>query len=110
MLISEDIKLDYSDVLIRPKRSTLKTRASVNIERTYKFRHSEREWTGVPIMAANMDVVGTFKMHSALTEFHMITCIAKALNLSDEWWKVVYMDKGRDFLGCLAGILSLIHI
>ena len=47
MLISEDIKLDYSDVLIRPKRSTLKTRASVNIERTYKFRHSEREWTGV---------------------------------------------------------------
>jgi len=104
MLISEDIKLDYSDVLIRPKRSTMKTRASVNIERTYKFRHSQREWTGVPIMAANMDVVGTFKMHDALTEFHMVTCIAKALNLTENWWKVAYMDKGREFLGCLAGI------
>ena len=60
--------------------------------------------TGVPIMAANMDVVGTFKMHNALTEFHMITCIAKALNLTEDWWKVAYMDKGREFLGCLAGI------
>ena len=55
-------------------------------------------------MAANMDVVGTFKMHNALTEFHMVTCIAKALNLTEDWWKVAYMDKGREFLGCLAGI------
>ena len=55
-------------------------------------------------MAANMDVVGTFKMHDALTEFHMVTCIAKALNLTEDWWKVAYMDKGREFLGCLAGI------
>ena len=51
MLISEDIKLDYSDVLIRPKRSTLTSRYDVDMKRTYKFVHSREEWTGVPIMA-----------------------------------------------------------
>ena len=104
MLISEDVKLDYSDVLIRPKRSTLKTRSSVDIERRYQFRNSNREWTGVPLMAANMDTVGTFKMHSSLSQFHVVTCIAKAMNDGDEWWKIAYQDKGRDYLGCLAGI------
>tara|TARA_B000000557_G_scaffold119887_1_gene97326 strand:+ start:270 stop:1313 length:1044 start_codon:yes stop_codon:yes gene_type:complete len=103
MLISEDIKLDYSDVLIRPKRSTLKTRASVDIERRYIFRNSKREWSGVPIMAANMDTVGTFKMHEALSDFRVITCIAKALNKSDDWWKIAYKGT-QDFLGCMAGI------
>ena len=49
MLISEDIKLDYSDVLIRPKRSTLTSRYDVDMKRTYKFVHSREEWTGVPI-------------------------------------------------------------
>ena len=104
MLISEDVKLDYSDVLIRPKRSTLKTRASVDIERRYQFRNSKREWSGVPIMAANMDTVGTFKMHEALAQFHVTTWIAKALNTTDEWWKVAYKDKGREYIAVMAGI------
>ena len=37
MLISEDIKLDYSDVLIRPKRSTMNSRGEVYLGRTHKF-------------------------------------------------------------------------
>lgn len=52
--IENDIKLDFKDVLIRPKRSTLKSRSQVELERTYQFKHSLLEWTGVPIMAANM--------------------------------------------------------
>ena len=52
--IENDIKLDFKDVLIRPKRSTLKSRSQVELERTYQFKHSQLEWTGVPIMAANM--------------------------------------------------------
>ena len=50
MLISEDIKLDYSDVLIRPKRSTLTSRYDVDMKRTYKFVHSRETWSGVPMM------------------------------------------------------------
>ena len=55
MRIEDDIKLDYSDVLIRPKRSTLTSKFDVDMDRTYKFYHSQKEWTGVPIMASNMD-------------------------------------------------------
>jgi len=81
--IEEDVKLDFRDVLIRPKRSTLSSRREVNLSRTYTFRHSKREWTGVPIMAANMDGVGTFSMIEALDKFDMFTCAVKSYSLSD---------------------------
>ena len=58
MRIEEELKLDYSDVLFRPKRSTLKSRKDVNLLRTYRFKYSKNEWSGIPIMAANMDGVG----------------------------------------------------
>ena len=83
MRIEEEIKLDFRDVLIRPKRSTLSSRKEVNLNRTYKFRHSGWEWTGVPIMAANMDGVGTFEMASSLYEHRMFTCLVKSYNLED---------------------------
>jgi len=82
--IEPDIKLDYNDVLIRPKRSTLKSRKEVDLERTYKFRNSGQEWSGIPIMAANMDGVGTFKMADALTNHAMFTCITKQ-HTADDW-------------------------
>ena len=66
MRIEADLKLGFRDVLIRPKRSTLGSRSQVSLERTFKFRHSGRTWTGIPIMAANMDSVGTFAMAMAL--------------------------------------------
>ena len=77
MLIEEDIKLDYSDVLIRPKRSTMNTRSDVSLKRTHTFLHGGGEWTGIPIMAANMDTVGTPDMHNTLQNFNMITCPAR---------------------------------
>jgi GMP reductase len=52
--IDNDVKLDFKDVLIRPKRSTIKSRSMVSLERTYIFRNSKKTWTGVPVMAANM--------------------------------------------------------
>ena len=66
MRIETDIKLDYNDVLLRPKRSTMGSRKDVDLLPTYKFRNSQREWTGIPIMAANMQGVGTFKMAEEL--------------------------------------------
>lgn len=65
MRIEEDIKLDYKDVLIRPKRSTLSSRKEVDITRDYKFRWTGKSFHGVPIVAANMDGVGTFEMAKA---------------------------------------------
>lgn len=77
MKIEDGIKLDFSDVLFRPKRSTLSSRKEVNLHRTYKFKHSNTEWTGVPIMAANMDGVGTIDMACALSKHDLFTCLTK---------------------------------
>jgi len=77
MRIEEDLKLDYSDVLFRPKRSTLSSRKDVNLMRTYKFKHSNNEWSGIPIMAANMDGVGELGVAESLSEFGMITSLTK---------------------------------
>ncbi|MBK6639489.1 MAG: GMP reductase [Rhodocyclaceae bacterium] len=66
MRIEEDLKLDFKDVLIRPKRSTLTSRSEVDLTREYVFHHSKRKYHGVPIVAANMDTVGTVEMAIAL--------------------------------------------
>jgi GMP reductase len=83
MRIEDDIKLDFSDVLIRPKRSTLSSRKEVNLKRTYTFKHSGWEYTGVPIMAANMDGVGTLAMATALNDHNLFTCLTKTYDEDD---------------------------
>ena len=80
MRIEEDIKLDFRDVLIRPKRSTLSSRSEVILTRRYRFRHSRYEYNGVPIMAANMDGVGTMAMALALNRHRLFTCLVKTYN------------------------------
>lgn len=83
MRIEEDIKLDFKDVLIRPKRSTLVSRKDVDLVRSYKFKHSEAEWAGVPIMASNMDGVGTIAMGKELKKHQLFTCLVKSYEVTD---------------------------
>jgi GMP reductase len=66
MRIENDIKLDFKDVLIRPKRSTLTSRSEVDISREFIFRNSRQTYEGIPVIAANMDTTGTFEMATAL--------------------------------------------
>ena len=80
MRIIEEVKLDFSDVLIQPKRSTLISRKEAILARKFKFRHSNHTWTGVPIIASNMDHTGTHDMNSALTEYDMLTALCKFEN------------------------------
>jgi len=81
MRIEEEIKLDYSDVLFRPKRSTLKSRKEVDLSRTYQFKYSKREWTGIPIMASNMDGVGELEVAKSLSKFDILTALTKQHDL-----------------------------
>ena len=85
MRIENDIKLGFKDVMIRPKRSTLQSRAEVSLLRNFKFRHSGKTWEGVPVMAANMDTVGTFEMALALAEHKAFTAIHKHYSIGE--WK-----------------------
>ena len=84
MRIESDIKLGFKDVMIRPKRSTLKSRAEVSLVRKFHFRHSSYEWEGIPVMAANMDTVGTFEMANVLAAHQLITAVHK--HYSVEQW------------------------
>jgi len=77
MRIENELKLGFKDVMIRPKRSTLKSRSEVNLQVSYTFLHSKLTWKGVPIIAANMDTVGTFEMAKTLSEHQLLTTIHK---------------------------------
>lgn len=84
MRIEEDIKLDFKDVLIRPKRSTLRSRADVDLVREYKFVHCDHIWKGVPIIASNMDHTGTFEMAEMLAKHQLLTAVNKYATVA-EW-------------------------
>ena len=101
MRIEDEIKLDFKDVLIRPKRSTLSSRKEVDLNRTYKFKHSKTEWTGVPIMAANMDGVGTLDMAHALYEHRMFTCLIKNTNI--EYFDTSVEEIGGNYFAVSTG-------
>jgi len=90
MRLEEDLKLDYKDVLIRPKRSTLQSRKQVRLNRKFQFRNYEPDfdigddhYNGIPIMAANMDGVGTFAMADKLAEGEMFTCLVKTYSVDE---------------------------
>ena len=96
MLIENETKLDFGDVLLRPKRSTLSSRKEVDLTRTYQFKHSKDTWTGVPIMASNMDGVGTTNMARSLFEYNMFTCLVKNISTTDIDLLLARID-GRSF-------------
>jgi GMP reductase len=90
--IDNEIRLDYKDVLIRPKRSTLSSRKEVSLERGFTFRNyvpdfpdniEDEHYRGIPIMAANMDGVGTFKMADKLAEGSIFTCLVKTYSADE---------------------------
>jgi GMP reductase len=77
MRIETEVKLDFKDVLIRPKRSTLSTRSNVDVTREFRFRHAGVDYHGAPIVAANMDTIGTFEMARALDPYGLSTALHK---------------------------------
>ena len=77
MHIDQEIKIDFKDVLIRPKRSTLTSRSEVNISRDFVFRHSQAHYHGIPIIAANMDTTGTMEMARAFEPHKLSVALHK---------------------------------
>ncbi|KAJ8415795.1 hypothetical protein AAFF_G00403520 [Aldrovandia affinis] len=83
--VDADLKLDFKDVLFRPKRSSLQSRAEVELQRTFTFRNSRQTYRGVPVIAANMDTTGTFEIAQALSRYTLFTAIQKHYTVED--WK-----------------------
>ncbi|CAH1128219.1 unnamed protein product [Ceutorhynchus assimilis] len=93
--IINEIKLDFKDVLLRPKRSTLRSRNDVNLHRHITFRNSKQTYNGIPVMASNMDTVGTFEMAKVLSKHDLFTCVHKYYT-ADEWKK--FAEQNPDVL------------
>ena len=110
MRIEDNIKLDYSDVLFRPKRSTLESRKDVDLTRSYNFM--ENDYKGIPIMAANMDGVGTFQMADALGKLNLFTCLIKSYTVNeyvdffdvDDKWLEVHQVRRQNYAAYTMGI------
>ena len=105
MRIENELKLGFKDVMIRPKRSTLKSRSQVSLERNFNFVNSKKQWSGVPIIAANMDTVGTFEMAIALSKDKIITAVHKHYTL-EEWTAFLASqpDSIYDYIALSTGI------
>ena len=104
MKIETTPKLDFKDVLFRPKRSKLSSRSQVQLEREIIFPNSSQTWTGVPIIASNMDTIGTFEMYEVLSKHKMITCFHKHYEVGDyptdlnrEYYMISTGISDRDF-------------
>ena len=102
MRIEEDVKLDFGDVLIRPKRSTLVSRKNVILDREFKFKHSKNIWKGVPVVASNMDHTGTIAMEHTLSDYNMLTALCKFIECSEWGWnknimRTIGLDQDLEF-------------
>ncbi|MFC1659566.1 GMP reductase [Pseudomonadota bacterium] len=95
MIIENDIKLDFSDVLFRPKQSELSSRKQVELKREFTFKHSKQKWCGIPIMASNMDTIGTIEIAKEFQKQGLFTCLHKFYQDIDEIGK--QHKKGLDF-------------
>ncbi len=102
MRIDLDIKLDFSDVLLLPKRSDLSSRSEVNLEREIKFKHSPYVWSGIPIIVSNMDTTGTIEMAKVLQQHKIITCLHKYYTAED-----IPDDLNPDYFMISTGITDL---
>lgn len=102
MRIVDEVKLDFKDVLFVPKRSTLRSRSEVELFREYTFKHSNQQYYGVPIMAANMDGVGTFDMAHELEQSGLFTCLVKSYSVDD--WSNNHMMIGCSHQAISTGI------
>ena len=101
MRIEEDVKLDFGDVLIRPKRSTLVSRKKAVLDRDFRFKYSKHHWNGVPIVASNMDHTGTIGMAEAMMNYNMLTALCKFEEFPDDksnyLMKTIGLDDDLDF-------------
>lgn len=107
MKISNEVKLDYDDVLLVPQRSTLNSRSEVELTREFKFYHSPRVFIGTPIISSNMSCISGFQLAESLQKYRMITCLHKYINYDDLYTKYANNLLNRDFVWPSIGLSDI---
>ena len=104
MKIDYTPQLDFKDVLIRPKRTTITSRVQVCLEREFVFPNTKTKWRGVPILSSNMDTTGTFEVYDVLSKFKMITCFNKFYTISDFENRILEKEINPEYFMISTGI------
>ena len=102
--IEADCKFDFNNVLIRPQRSTINSRSSIDLTRQISFKYSSKKWQGIPIIAANMDTTGTFGVYEVLSKHQMITSMNKFYTINDYRSYVTEHELNPDYFMVSTGI------
>ena len=105
MRIETEIELDYSDVLIKPRRSTIASRKDADITREYKFKWSGKTVKGTGIMQANMGTIGNFEVSRKMLNSGLFACLHKHHNVEDlvEFYRTL-VDENDTYLRCLLAV------
>ncbi len=79
-----DVKLDFKDVLVVPRKTTISSRSMVSLTKKFYFKTTPTTiWEGTPIISSNMDTVTNLETFRELKEHKYISCFPKHLN--EEW-------------------------
>jgi len=90
---------DFHNVRLNPSLNSMRSRIDPILERTITFKHSRREWTGIPIMVSNMDTTGTIEMARQAQKYKIITCLHKFYKYTD-----IPSDLDPDYYATSCGI------
>jgi len=107
-VVETEVKLDFKDVLIRPKRSSISSRSQVSVERSFTFTNSKQTWTGCPLIAANMDTIGTFQVAEVLAKRKCITAVHKHYKV-EEWKAWSETPAGKECLPYVAVSVGILQ-
>ena len=96
--IEYGMKLDFGNVLIRPKRTTISSRSGVDLERNFNFNSKNKDeninWKGIPIIAANMDTIGTYEVYKILSKLYKPLNSLHKVNFTQKRWEIIYSTLG----------------
>lgn len=106
MQIVDSVQLDFSDVLIKPRRSSIDSRSKVNISRDYKFKWCPIPITGTGIMQSNMGTIGNFEVSRKMLEQGLFACLHKHHNVEDlvSFYKELFSNGDGTWRRCFLSI------
>ena len=106
MQIINETQLDFSDVLIKPRRSSIDSRSKVDITREYKFKWCPYVIKGTGIMQANMGTIGNFEVSRKMLDKGLFACLHKHHNIDIliKFYKELIKRGDDTWRRCLLGI------
>ena len=109
-MLTQDKKLEFSEVLIKPRPSELASRSDVNLKVAYICKHSKRQIRGCPVIVSNLDSTGTIEMARITNNYGMFVCLHKYIEMEDltKWFVDIASQRSFVTIGTSTGEIDKI--